>query len=104
MPPTGSATPTFGANNLNVARQPQITVADAECPTHGSQFAGSATVSARGQTLTVPIGGNFDCRGEEMTLHSETVLRLSDFGIWVPVGFISDQLLINADITLRRQR
>ena len=51
-----------------------------------------------------PDRGNFDCRGEEMTLHSETVLRLSDFGIWVPVGFIRNQLLINADITLRRQR
>jgi hypothetical protein len=39
-----------------------------------------------------------------MTLQSETVLRLTDFGIWVPVGFIRDQVLINADITLRRQR
>ena len=93
-----------GKQFLNVARQPQITVAGAECRTYGSQFAGSATVSARGQTLTVPIGGIFDCRGEQMTLHSETVLRLSDFGIWVSVGFIRDQLLINADITLRRQR
>jgi hypothetical protein len=39
-----------------------------------------------------------------MTLQSVTVLRLSDFGIWVQMGFIHDQLLINADITLRRQR
>ena len=93
-----------GKQFLSVARQPQITVGGAECRTHGSQFAGSATVSARGQTFTVPIGGIFDCRGEQMTLHSETVLRVSDFGIWVPVGFIRDQLRINADITLRPQR
>jgi polyisoprenoid-binding protein YceI len=70
-----------GKQFLSVARQPQITVGGAECPTHGSQFAGSATVSARGQTFTVPIGGIFDCRGEEMTVQSQTVLRLSDFGI-----------------------
>ena len=47
-----------GKQFLNVARQPQITVAGAECRTHGSQFAGSATVSARGQTLTVSDRGH----------------------------------------------
>jgi len=103
--PTGSATPTFGANNSSASRgnRRSLSAAPNVAPTVHNSRVRRRSVRA-GRPSPFPIGGIFDCRGEQMTLHSETVLRLSDFGIWVPVGFIRDQLRINADITLRPQR